>query len=131
MLHFQTNHTHGAGNALQACVATILGTAHLEDVPNATEDSRGYLVALTEFLACKQPAMGFVKVPCVEGKLPLPMSSGIRCVFAGKSPRGEHRHCCVGIVLNDGVSIELSHDPHSEGLGIDGPALWVGFICLR
>lgn len=84
----QADLTPGSGDALRACVASILELL-VQDVPNFITDPRGYLPALQEFLT--QRGLAFVKMPLRGGALPFPLAlpdgSDCFCVVAGPSPR--------------------------------------------
>eukprot|EP00959_Pyramimonas_sp_CCMP1952_P221737 4635352-Pyramimonas_sp.AAC.2 len=54
--HAQTVTTPEKGDALRACVASILCTNDIREVPNFIEDPRGYLPALQVRHLRKQPA---------------------------------------------------------------------------
>eukprot|EP00667_Euglena_gracilis_P029413 EG_transcript_38921 len=121
----QTDFSPGTGNALQACVATVLSLP-LADVPNfiAAPD---YLAALQEFL--RPHRLAFLKVSLTpEGRLlfPLPGAQPV-CLLTGKSPRGDHKHVVVAQVV-DGSSFQTLHDPHPDGRGLDGALAWAGFF---
>lgn len=124
----QTLFEHGNGNALQACVASLLELP-LESVPNFIEAPGGYLGAVQEFLAPR--GLCLIKVPLTpEGKLPLTMGTAAAfCLLTGKSPRGGHSHAVVGRVNPEsGDTVTCAHDPHPNGGGIDGAGNWVGFL---
>merc|ERR1712216_888481 len=89
-LVYQDDLSHGAGNALQAAVATALGTS-LADTPNFITEPGGYLPALLSFLSTR--GLSFVKIPLPGGKLPHAMVPGTLCIHAAGSPRGAHKHC--------------------------------------
>ena len=59
----------GSGNALQAAVATALGTT-LANTPNFITAPEGYLVSLQAFLAPK--GLAFLKIPLAGLPLPQP-----------------------------------------------------------
>jgi hypothetical protein len=84
----QTDLTHGSGDALRACVASILELPSSK-VPNLITDPRGYLPPLQEFLLPLGKA--FVKVPLIDGRLPFPLTlpegAYCYCIVAGPSPR--------------------------------------------
>ncbi|KAJ9465440.1 hypothetical protein DIPPA_08699 [Diplonema papillatum] len=124
----QTIFDASRGNAMQACVATLLGCERLDEVPNFMESPAGFYESIDAFLRPRQTA--FLKVDCTAtgGKLHFACSPGTRCVVAGKSPRGDHKHCVVGAVGEDGKSLVLQHDPYPEGGGIAGAAVWAGFL---
>ena len=107
----QTDLTANEGNALQACVASILCET-FDSVPNFIKDKRGYTVALNEYLEPKH--LAFMKIKLDEqGGLPFPcLSPNVLCIVAGKSPRGDHKHCVVGHIVS--YQVELIHDPHPD-----------------
>ncbi len=139
---YQTNHTPTEGNALQACVASIFNR-ELQAVPNFITAAGGdYLGAINQWLVGH--AMSAVKFTLattdkersaaaaastasdsssrrrVVGVLPYAMVCGSLCVMAGKSVRGTHRHCVVGVVTPDPAApttqcssryLAVAHDP--------------------
>jgi len=126
----QTEFDSGKGNALQACIGTILKVGSLADVPNFIL-APNYLDAMNDYLGPLGYSFVKVDVSTTDGKLCFPVATGTRCVVTGKSPRGEHKHCVVGSVCADGKSFKLSHDPFPGGSGIEGSPVWVGFVCLK
>eukprot|EP01063_Lacrimia_lanifica_P031487 TRINITY_DN51_c1_g2_i1.p3 TRINITY_DN51_c1_g2~~TRINITY_DN51_c1_g2_i1.p3 ORF type:complete len:137 (+),score=34.10 TRINITY_DN51_c1_g2_i1:385-795(+) len=122
----QTDFSPGTGNALQACVATILDL-DLDAVPNFITAEGGYLAAINAFVATK--GLAFWKLPIPQdGPLPWVTSAGssVPCVVAGKSPRGDFKHCVVGtIVGHDPAGITFAHDPHPDSTMITSKE-WVG-----
>ena len=116
------------GNALQACVASILMRPDLSSVPNFAAEPDPYS-ALREFLA--PLGLGFTKVGCFDGALEFaPVGEGgCWCVIAGPSPRGDHRHAVVGRAR--GKALVAEWDPHPDGRMLAGPAVWCGlFVAL-
>jgi hypothetical protein len=112
------------GNALQACVATVLNLP-LESVPNfvAAEDS---WAAMQEHAASL--GMGLLKLSLKEdGTLHFATRAGSLCIVRGASPRGGHGQVVVASVGGDGLSLEHLHDPYPEGGGLLGPAAWAAF----
>ncbi|KAL1506964.1 hypothetical protein AB1Y20_007828 [Prymnesium parvum] len=120
----QTDMTPQRGNALQACVASLL---HLElsAVPNFILDPAGYWPAMLSHAA--SVGLSLAKLPLPEGKLPFPSCPGTLCILRGLSPRGAHGHVVVGRVAADGLSIEPVHDPHPDSTFLHGPAEWCAF----
>lgn len=121
---YQTDFTANKGNALQACVASILGLP-LEEVPNFIEDPNGYERGINSFLEAR--SMGFIKLPLTTpAELKYPCSAaGLYCIVAGMSPRGSHKHCVVCQVCND--KFVFVHDPHPDGNMITTME-WAGFL---
>jgi len=115
------------GNALQACVASLLGLP-LEAVPNfvATTD---YWAAMRAHAASVGP-LTLLKLSLDDGALPFACSPGTLCVARGASPRGPHGHVIVAAVAPDGRHLEEVHDPWPDGGGLAGPAAWAAFyVC--
>ena len=63
---FQTEFEEGRGNALQACVSSLLELS-LEDVPNFIEFA-DYRQTMNEWLAKR--GLAFLRVDLVDGELP-------------------------------------------------------------
>eukprot|EP00512_Aurantiochytrium_limacinum_P006726 CAMPEP_0171513334 /NCGR_PEP_ID=MMETSP0959-20130129/2158_1 /TAXON_ID=87120 /ORGANISM="Aurantiochytrium limacinum, Strain ATCCMYA-1381" /LENGTH=131 /DNA_ID=CAMNT_0012051391 /DNA_START=49 /DNA_END=441 /DNA_ORIENTATION=+ len=124
--HMQTIFEGGKGNALQACVATVLKADSLSSVPNFMESGAEYMDKCNEFLGSNYPPLAMVKVDLqqTEGRLPFPAAAGTRTIVAGKSPRGDFKHCCVYRVGKDGVSLEPCHDPHPDARFLESPFSW-------
>lgn len=111
-----------SGNALQACVASIL-EMELATVPNFIKQT-DYLDALNAFLAAR--GLCFLKVDlAAAGALPFKTGPTL-CVAAGPSPRGDFKHAVVARV--EGVQVVPVHDPHPQGGMLAGPAVWAGFF---
>jgi hypothetical protein len=119
----QDDVTAESGNALQACVASIL-ELELHEVPNFIE-APSYLDAISAFL--RPLGMTFLKVPLINGTLPFEIGTAL-CVIAGTSPRGTFKHAVVGKAI--GRECHLLHDPHESGDGIRGAPVWVGFFVV-
>eukprot|EP00658_Telonema_sp_P-2_P063217 TRINITY_DN51936_c0_g1_i2.p1 TRINITY_DN51936_c0_g1~~TRINITY_DN51936_c0_g1_i2.p1 ORF type:complete len:151 (+),score=37.89 TRINITY_DN51936_c0_g1_i2:148-600(+) len=130
----QTNFTPSAGNALQACVASIMQLP-LEAVPNFIEAPEGYLCAAQKFLG--ERGLCLLKVPLREGyeiEFGLGTDGEMAeehaplCLVAGGSPRGDHKHVVVGRLV--GSRMEFMHDPHPEGgmLSENAAGAWAGFL---
>mmetsp|Transcript_39115 Transcript_39115/g.72912 ORF Transcript_39115/g.72912 Transcript_39115/m.72912 type:complete len:146 (+) Transcript_39115:53-490(+) len=105
----QTIFTAGAGNALQAAVASIVREP-LEKVPNFLEDPSGYDKACQAWLATR--GMAWSKLVLEDGRLPADAAAasvGKLCVLRGTSPRGDHGHVVVARATPDGF--HLLHDP--------------------
>ncbi|HBS06849.1 MAG TPA: hypothetical protein DEA96_17900 [Leptospiraceae bacterium] len=118
----QTKWDGGKGNALQACIASLLEQA-LDSVPNFI-DSADYLKSINDFL--KEHGWAFLKVELKDGRLIFPCASGILCLIAGESPRGDYRHVILARTAQNGF--EPVHDPYPEGGNLAGDPLWAGFI---
>ena len=123
----QTDFSVGSGNALQACIATILDI-ELNETPNFIADPAGYMASLHTFLHSR--GYTFLKLATPGNKLPVAGSWGALCVAAGGSPRGEHKHVVVAQVdCEDGRTLRCIHDPHPDGRGItEHQESWAGFI---
>lgn len=152
---FQTITEAGKGNALQACVASMLDL-DITAVPDVLADPRGYAVAIEEVL--RPLGLTLLKVPLdAKGQLPFATGTSTLCLLAGPSPRGSHKHVIVARVtaprVDDlaaaagdaatdsnvalsapvllGTDFELAHDPFVGGEGLGGPGQWAGFFTRR
>mmetsp|Transcript_64937 Transcript_64937/g.154935 ORF Transcript_64937/g.154935 Transcript_64937/m.154935 type:complete len:137 (+) Transcript_64937:149-559(+) len=124
-LVLQNDFSPGTGNALQACVASVMELP-LNAVPNFITDADPY-AALHRFSAEK--GLGFFKVETTDGALPFPPSTPdkqVFCILAGKSPRGDHKHAVVGVAK--GRSLECLADPHPDATMLEGAPVWAGFF---
>lgn len=124
---FQTILEAPHGNALQACVASILALP-LDDVPNfvTSDDYWKAMLAHAEL-----HGLGLVKVPLVDGRLPFPTTPATLCIARGASPRGPHGHVIVATVASDGTSLEPVHDPFPAGGFLVGPVQWAAVYTAR
>ena len=80
------------GNALQACVASLLGVA-LDTVPNFVEHADYWRAMLDHADSC---GLSLLKLPLAnEGRLPFESVPGTLCIARGESPRnaGGGRRC--------------------------------------
>ena len=125
----QTDFTATRGNALQACVAAVLGQP-LAAVPNFLASPLGYLPALQAWLAPRRLAV--VKVPLTAaGCLPDALPAGTPVLLRGTRPRGAPAHVGVGRVAADGVRVAPAMDPHPDDTMLDGPGQWAAvFVAL-
>mmetsp|Transcript_777 Transcript_777/g.1495 ORF Transcript_777/g.1495 Transcript_777/m.1495 type:complete len:135 (+) Transcript_777:50-454(+) len=124
-LVLQNDFSPGTGNALQACVASILELP-LESVPNFIVHSDPY-AELHKFSQSK--GLGFMKVETPDGSLPFPPSSqdtDVFCILAGPSPRGAHKHAVVGKA--NGKTLTCVADPHPDATMLGGAPVWAGFF---
>ena len=111
------------GNALQACVATVLGRP-LADVPNFVA-AADYWQAMLDH--ARTLGLGLMKVPLgADGALPFASTPGAFCIARGTSVRG-NGHVVVGSVAADGVSLDVIHDVHPDGGGLVGAPVWAAF----
>ena len=117
------------GNALQACVASLLGVA-LDTVPNFVEHADYWRAMLDHANSC---GLSLLKLPLAnEGRLPFESVPGTLCIARGESPRNAGGgHVVVAAVAADGVGLEMVHDPHPEGGFLAGPAAWACFYVAR
>jgi hypothetical protein len=125
----QTDLSHSAGNALQACVATLLSEP-MSQVPNFILASDPY-ASLRTYLAPR--GLGFVKVALEHGRFPFIVAGAeCLCVLAGPSPRGDFRHAVVGkCAAHSDVPLNV-FDPHPSDDMLAGPPVWAGvFISLN
>ena len=135
----QTDFSPGSGNALQACVASMVGVAGPLDasgagggaVPNFIVDPRGYDAALGAWAEARGLRWAKVTLDAAgalpAGSLPAGVPRDALCVLRGKSPRGDHAHVVVA-QLREGKPAAL-FDPHPDGTMLDGPGSWAGFLC--
>jgi hypothetical protein len=121
---YQTDFSAGKGNALQACIASILEHP-LDLVPNFIESPDGYHRAIHDYLS-KNGGHTLVKTLLPNGEMDFESFGEPLVLAAGKSPRGDHKHVMVGKII--GKQIVMAHDPHPHGTGLDGKPQWVGFI---
>jgi len=125
----QTDFTPSKGNALQACVASILGLG-LDEVPNFIAMPGDMYENLREFLATH--GLGFMRLSLDNhGHLPFaPAAKKIHCLLAGDSPHGDHRHVVVAEVGPNDTKVTPVFDPHPSGQFLTSQT-WVGlFIAL-
>lgn len=120
----QTDFTHGGGNALQACVASIFELP-LDATPNFLK-TPDYLSALQEWLEPR--GQTFLKLSLRGDRLEFPVRD-CYCIAAGPSPRGAFRHAIVALAADR--TLILAHDPYPAGGGLAGPAEWAGFFVSR
>ena len=101
----QTDFTAGSGNALQACVASLFGSAGAADtaegvlarVPNFVT-LPSYLEGIAEFVG---PRFTVRKVALQAATL-AGSDVGALCILRGKSPRGAHGHVVIARVISGG-----------------------------
>ena len=126
---FQTDFTASKGNALQACIATVLGLG-LSDVPNFISEPGDLYDNLRSFLSKR--GLGFMKI-MLDDKGCLPFAPGgdrVTALLAGDSPRGAHRHVVVAEIPAGETKPIPIFDPHPSGDYLRSH-LWVGlFVCL-
>lgn len=129
---YQTDFEAGNGNALQACVASILNLPLLS-VPNFIKCGQfGYLEALNVFL--EQYGLSFIKIPLkADGSLPFPAQDGCLCILVGYSPRHIKTKHCVVASISRGHRFHICHDPFPEATEpfldtTQGPYQWAGFF---
>lgn len=120
----QTNFSPEQGDALAACVASILGKP-LGEVPNFIAEEGGYWPSMLRHAASAGLAM--LKLPLSDGKLPFPTCAGSLCIVRGTSPRGPHGHVIVSRVAEDGMTLTPVHDPHPDSTYLHGPGQWCAF----
>eukprot|EP01134_Creolimax_fragrantissima_P000580 CFRG0580T1 len=125
---YQTEFEAEKGNALQACVATILNVP-MNEVPNFIMEPDYWASMLSH---AKTQQYTLIKVPLTaEGRLPFATGEGALCIVRGTSPRGSHGHVVVGAVATDGTRIDLIHDPFPNGgepcLALQPTAVWAAF----
>lgn len=115
----QTDATAGSGNALQACVASLLGLA-LDAVPNFVTFP-SYLDAIRRYLSPREAR----KLALEDG---VDLEVGRLCVLRGQSPRGDFGHVVVARWNGDAFTMEWDPHPDSTGLERGVPCGWVLYI---
>jgi len=120
----QTILTPERGNALQACVASILDLP-LVTTPNFITAGGDYWAAMLAHAAKLQ--LTLLKVALDEGRLPHAATEGTLCILRGTSPRGGHGHVVVAVVSADGRSLSPVWDPHPDGTFLSLPLAWGAF----
>tara|TARA_B110001452_G_C15179405_1_gene409678 strand:- start:508 stop:1200 length:693 start_codon:yes stop_codon:yes gene_type:complete len=117
----QTDFSPGSGNALQSCVAVLLGVP-LVDVPNFVTLECGYeqgIRAFVEPLSCQKVALGAAADPAALVGL-----SGAVVLLRGRSPRGAHGHVVLArATASEGVPpvFEMLFDPHPDDTFLADP----------
>lgn len=117
------------GNALQACVASILGLT-LDEVPNfvVAEDYWQAMLDHANSLGLSVIKLALDK----DGRLPFASVPGTLCMARGESPRhAGGGHVIVCAVAMDGQSLRPVHDPHPDGKYLVGPAAWAALYAAR
>ena len=98
----QTNFDPGRGDALRACVASLLDLP-LAQTPDFLNAAGGdYWRSMVSHGA----ALGLAPIKVAlgsDGKLPSPSVEGGLCILRGTSPRGAHGHVIVAAVGRDGL----------------------------
>jgi hypothetical protein len=120
----QTQFDATKGNALQACVASILGL-QLHQVPNFVTFPEPY-DELRHFLSLQ--GLGFTKIELKDGVLPFPpYGTSSFCILAGRSPRGNFRHAIVARLSANSVHPQAYFDPHPDNTMLKSMD-WVGLF---
>mmetsp|Transcript_29318 Transcript_29318/g.90708 ORF Transcript_29318/g.90708 Transcript_29318/m.90708 type:complete len:139 (+) Transcript_29318:1278-1694(+) len=123
--HLQTDMTAGSGNALQACVASMLGKT-MEETPNFVT-LPSYADGIRDF------AGGATKLAlpadAAERAALLEPHAGKFCILRGQSPRGAHGHVVVAL-WTKGHGFAMVHDPHPDATFLDdgSPLGWAMFL---
>ncbi len=120
----QTEFGRGAGNALQAAVASLF-CMDLEFVPNFITLKEGYEKGLNEF-ALKN-GKSFRKIALTDSKFTEPVKTGTLFILRGLSPRGDFGHVVLASV-NEKGDIEFIHDPHPDSAFLRAPYSWAAFF---
>ena len=121
----QTDTTAGSGNALQACVAALLGVP-LERVPNFITLPEGYEKGIREYVAPRLVR----KIPLSDATLSCLAQSdaGAVVLLRGGSPRGGHGHVVLARLQPTGA-FEMLFDPHPDGTFLDNsPYGWAMLV---
>eukprot|EP00965_Chrysotila_dentata_P151100 4994286-Pleurochrysis_carterae.AAC.2 len=121
----QSDVTPGGGDALRACVASLLGLSS-ETVPHFVREAGSeYWHALQQHAHAH--GMAVLKQPLVDNRLPHATTAGVLCILRGVSPRGEHGHVVLAAVAADGLSFRMVHDPHPGAAFLKPPYTWAAF----
>ena len=121
----QDDMTAGSGNALQACVCSLVGAA-LEAAPNFVKEP-SYEAAIGAFLAPRNLRAEKIKLPS-DG---LARFAGRLAILRGKSPRGDFGHVVVARCSGgNGADWAPVFDPHPDStfLSRDEPYGWAMFF---
>ena len=116
---FQDDFSPAKGNALQACVASLLGLP-LHDVPNFIALDCGYEEGINMYLQEMSPE--HCTMTMVKKKVASVNESDLQklCILRGKSPRGNFGHVVVArLVETNGPLFEMIHDPHPASNFLD------------
>lgn len=111
----QDDFSPAKGNALQACVASLLGHQSLQDVPNFIALECGYEQGIRDYFH-ETTKYAVVKKSCRD--VSSENENGKLCILRGKSPRGDFGHVVVARVV-DNNTFEMIHDPHPDGTFLD------------
>ena len=135
----QTDTTAASGNALQACVASIL---HLElaAVPNFIQDKAvGYEQAIRNFVpqhgyTCRKVLFNATSKDDEENNK---NDEGKICILRGQSPRGTFGHVVVAKKKkcpeengSSQLSFDILWDPHPDGTGLDATVPYGWYMVL-
>lgn len=115
----QTETELGRGNCLAACVASLLNL-NISDVPNFRlfDDQWG---KLQEWLGAR--GMVAIRFPASTEIVMMPPT---HCILTGNSPRNPVLHAVIGKWIYG--DLEIVHDPHPDGTGLDGSPKWITFF---
>ena len=122
----QTDTSAGSGNALQACVASILNLP-LDQVPNFIHAPQGYETAIADFarerkVLARKVLMNDLHVQELDNEKVVPVGAWV--ILRGKSPRGSFGHVVVAQIERSKPSMQFKivHDPYpggEAGAGLD------------
>ena len=135
----QDDCTPANGNALQACVCSLLGKT-LSETPNFVKAPEGYEKAIADFLR-EHDGRRPVKVALPSDALDA--HDGRLCILRGTSPRGDfghvarrrrpthhraHHHTSQVVARYRVGAFENVWDPHPDGAFLAPPRGWAMFF---
>lgn len=118
----QDDTTPANGNALQACVCSLLGKT-LSETPNFVKAPEGYEKAIAAYLR-EHDGRRPVKVALPSDALDA--HDGRLCILRGTSPRGDFGHVVVAR-YRDEAFVDV-WDPHPDGAFLAPPRGWAMFF---
>ena len=124
----QTSTTIGSGDCLHACLASIL-ECDLNEIPNLSAMTK----SLADQIANEDAFLASRGLRAIRCHMTGGYEAGdVFFVFDGyaiawgKSPRGTTQHAVV--VRHDDGMIRVVHDPHPDGIGIEGEFTGLSWI---
>lgn len=129
--HLQKNINNQNGDCFRTCIACILGTENLEDVPNFMENGTDYFW-INFFKWLDENNLGYFEFDIKDKTAPSIVPNGY-CVLTGKSNIVDALHCVVGRTeydINTGeTKIFFMHNPNGDQVNfLNGDVQYVGFI---
>ena len=115
---YQDDFSPAQGNALQACIAALLGES-LHDVPNFIALPVGYEEGIRDYIEDKSNATyTSLKRKIGDDAASFVEDIGKLCILRGKSPRGDFGHVVIARILEPG-RFTMVHDPHPDATFLD------------